>query len=79
MDKLTPMSKDGQMLEVHSSCVDAHKQAGWRVAPQADAAAIEQTLAAAAEAEAAARVRNGLPEAMAPDQQKKGGKAASKE
>lgn len=79
MDKLVPMtSADGRMLEVHSSCVHAHERAGWRTAAQADTAAIERTLAAAAELEAAARVRNGLTEA-APEQQKKGGKAAPKE
>lgn len=86
---MTPMAKDGQMLEVHSTCVQAHQAAGWRVAAQPDPAAIEHTLAAAAEAEAQTRARNGLrkaaaadrqtPEATAPEQQKKGGKAASKE
>jgi hypothetical protein len=29
---LVPMTKDGETLEVHPSCVDAHKKAGWTLA-----------------------------------------------
>jgi hypothetical protein len=27
---LVPMVKDGEVIEVHPSCVEAHKKAGWR-------------------------------------------------
>lgn len=29
-DGLVPVSKDGETLRVHPSCVEAHKKTGWR-------------------------------------------------
>lgn len=30
-DGLVPMAKDGEVLDVHPSCVKAHESAGWKV------------------------------------------------
>ena len=34
MDDLIPMTKDGETLEVHPSCVADHKRCGWVEAPK---------------------------------------------
>jgi hypothetical protein len=33
-DGLVEMTKDGETLRVHPSCVEAHKSAGWFVTPK---------------------------------------------
>lgn len=40
--ELVPMTKDGETLEVHASCVKAHEQVGWVIAPAAPAAPAEE-------------------------------------
>ena len=35
-DDLVAMTKDGEVIEVHPSCVKAHEQAGWKVVESAD-------------------------------------------
>lgn len=37
--ELVLMAKDGETLEVHPSCVHAHEQVGWHVAPKPEPAA----------------------------------------
>lgn len=33
--ELVPMTKGGEVIEVHPSCVAAHESVGWRVVPPA--------------------------------------------